>query len=130
MKTNNHKPAIDGILNLVIAEINEIGRLRYSPDQLAAMRCKYANTVVLYLKNKGYIDERKKLIKPIEIKNPEKEIYEFIKSRRTNRVNPTKNTPIKFFNNDDRFWNKSDKDLVEELRDRGYEVTAKKIIEL
>jgi hypothetical protein len=130
MKTIHYRPSIDGRLESLLSEINDTGKFIYSSDQLVDMRVKYATSIMPFLKHYGYIDENKNLLKKIELRNPTKAVYKYIKDKKTAKINKNINYNLSVNSNNFTKINLSDAELVKELRNRGYNVTATKTIEL
>ena len=110
----------------VLADFNTSGVFKLNVAQLRVLGCPYYNHVPSYLFHEGYMSSDKKLIKIIylgDIPRLLKEIFHF--ARRGTKTIATISAAIKEISDLAPF---SDKELAEELRFRGYNVEATKII--
>ncbi len=120
-------------LKIVLANIESRGNLPYSSSELINMGCKYATSLRSFLRKSGYIDNHDNQLKKINIEETIQELKNYVcavnkgqyKEIPIIKENPQKSESmpklIDFY---------SDEELVKELRNRGYEVSAIKTIAL
>ena len=124
--------SINGMLELILQGINDCGYLRYTGCDLNKMGVKYSRHLKSFLFRNGYIDENNKLIKHIDVKY-------FVESLAKYKLSLNGNLNHRFKDNqipenikdiEKTLSSYEDEELVKELRNRGYEVSAIKTIAL
>ena len=128
----------------VLHDIKNKFEFKYSSYQLQSLHVKYGTQLNSYLSTNGYIDENGKLLKDFNIDKFIKDftVYSKNKQRLYRSLYKEKKTPFTKIRTKRTYENEShiiptvnlafdifeDHQLVDELRKRGYEVTAKKTV--
>jgi len=134
------------VLINVLKDFNEKQELRFSDSELKKMGCYYAAVIQGYLKDNGYMDNKKALIKRVKPRTHLLQLpkwyydrYE-IKKEKLKEGNGQITIPInnvngfpfeeeyKLFEPETKKTEEYAKKLVKELRDLGYDVSCKKTI--
>lgn len=126
MKNTNRELSTNE-LKSVLNETLKLGRFDFSSHELQGRHVLYATQVRSYLERNGYINFKNILISKFDVDN----IVEGLRNYSHRLIESPKRGNKEFkIKSSDKLSSFSDVEIVSELRNRGYEVKAIKMVEL